>query len=336
MDHCDQPRYSRRLFLRNMAGAAATLPLATCRSRKATIAGDETPGDYFWSGIGFGIEMSMELHGTTATDGARLGADCENIIRELEQAFSLYQEDSELSRLNRERALADPSPRFRELLKIGVDLHARTLGYCQPAIHGAWTWLENHGTTNDLKENPEWNEQCDASDLTHLEIDAAGPIRLLHPLTQISMNAIGQGYLADVVASHLRSAGVVSALLHLGESYAIGRHPAGRSWKLAVSGTAADGENEIVGYLEFSDAGLAVSARDSGRLLIDPVSRSVHRQARVAAVVSSEGACVADAFATAFAVAPEEAWPRLAGNLKQKPGSQVRIWEEGGLRFSSI
>lgn len=334
MDNSEQAQFSRRGFLRSIAGAAATWPLTGCRARKANTASEEIPGDYTWSGIGFGIEMSMELHGMTVTAGDRLGADCERIIRDLEQVFSLYQEGSELSQLNRERVLTNPGPHFRKLLGLAVDLHARTLGYYQPAIHGAWTWLENRGSTADLKEDPRWNEQFDASDLKYLDIQANGSIRLLNPLTRLSMNAIGQGYLADVVASHLLAAGVVSGLLHLGESYAIGRHPEGRFWKLAVTGTPANGETGLLGNIEFSDAGLAVSAQDADRLLIDPVSRSVHRQARVAAVVSREGACVADAYATAFAVAPEKAWPQLAGTLKRAHGSQVRLWVENELSFS--
>ncbi len=320
-------RFSRRRFL--AAISAAALPLAACRSRKPVASLSEAPGDYLWTGIGFGIEMSMEIFGVTAPEGERLGSLCEQCIREMEQAFSLYQDDSELSVLNRERILPRPSPLFRGLLETAVRLQGRTFGYYQPAIHGAWLWLEKHGDARDLDGDPEWNELCAASDLRFLEAAADGPVRLTHPLTQLSMNAIAQGFLADQVAGRLRAEGVTSALLHLGESYAIGRHPEGRLWNLAVTGEA-----DVVGHIEFADAGLAVSARDAARLLIDPVARTVGRQARVAAIVSSEGAAVADAFATAFAVAPENQWPRLADALKQAAGSQIRVWVENGLRFT--
>lgn len=319
--------FSRRSFLSTISGAGLTL--AGCRSRSPAVPVAGTPGDYFWSGIGFGIEMSMDVFGVTAAEGERLGTRCEQCIRELERAFSLYQEDSELTVLNRDRVLQHPGPFFRELLEIAISLQARTLGYYQPAVHGAWLWLEKHGTTRDLDEDSEWKEQCTASDLRFLETASDGSIRLTHPLTQISMNAIAQGFLADKVAGHLRAAGVTSALLQLGESYAIGRHPEGRLWNLAVTG-----EVDVIGHIEFADAGLAVSAQDDARMLIDPVARTVRRQARVAAIVSSEGAAVADAFATAFAVAPEEQWSRLTRNLKQAAGSQIRVWVENEVRFT--
>jgi thiamine biosynthesis lipoprotein len=176
----------------------------------------------------------MEIYGVSAAEGDRFGTLCERTIRELEQAFSLYQENSELSILNRERHLARPSALFRRLLGSAVDLSARTGGFYQPAVHGAWLWLEENTAAAGLEGNPGWIEQCAASDLRFLETASDGSLRLTHPLTQLSMNAIGQGFLADTVAALLRAEGVTSALLHLGESYAIGRHPEGRLWKLAL------------------------------------------------------------------------------------------------------
>jgi thiamine biosynthesis lipoprotein len=325
---------TRRKFLTSGSGALAAIALNSCRPRRAHVEAPSGPlGESIWSGIGFGIEMSMEIHGVTREHGERLGMLCEQSIQALQQAFSLYQEDSELSTLNRERVLSAPSDLFRELLAIAVDLQRRTLGFYQPAVHGAWQWLENRDSIENLKDDPEWNAQCAACDLKFLEIEPGGPIRLTHPLTQLSMNAIGQGFLADTVAARLRKEGVTTALLHLGESYAIGRHPEGRLWNLAIQGTPVNEETDLVGNVEFADSGLAVSANDAARLLIDPVFNTVRQQARVAAVVSSEGATVADAYATAFAVAPADQWPRLAATLKQTPGSQVHLWENNQLAF---
>ena len=323
---------TRRKFLATIAAFALT----ACHERKPNRhAVADALGDYFWSGIGFGIEMSMELHGMSCMIGEKLAVECERIIHDMEQSFSLYQEDSELSVLNRERILKNPTPLFCELLNLSIIMNQRTLGYYHPAIHGAWLWLEAHGPAEGLDQNPDWVAQCRACDLKFLEIGPSSSIRLTHPLTQLSMNAIAQGFLADTVAAHLRSAAVTTAMLHLGESYAIGKHPEGRSWNLAIMGTAVNGESDLIGNVNFSDAGLAVSAQDSTRILIDPVADTVRRRACVAAVVSSEGAAVADAYATAFAVAPEAQWSRLALTLKQAPGSQVRVWVDNTLEYEN-
>lgn len=325
---------SRRAFLARLAGAAAAISFGSCRSGGGARQPEhDRAAEFHWSGIGFGIDMTMEVHGASAANGESLGRICEDTIRQLERSFSLYQEASELRTLNRDRLLPEPSPLFRRLLDLSIDLHRRTLGYFQPAVHGAWRWLEQRGGTEGLEQDPAWNEHCASCDLGFVAIDPDGPVRLTHPLTRLSMNAIGQGFLADTVAARLRKDGVTSAMLHLGESYAIGNHPEGRPWNLAVMGLPANGETGLVGSIEFTDAGLAVSAGDENRLLIDPVSRSVLHQPRVVAVVSTEGAAVADAFATAFAVAPEDKWTALAGNLGRVSGSQVRVWEKGRLAF---
>jgi len=323
--------WPRRGFLKGLA--CAVLPMAACRRR----ASDEklSTEDCGWSGIGFGIGMSMELFGVDAALGESLGQRCQQEIALLENAFSLYLENSELSRLNRERVLRQPSPIFMDLLKRAIDLESKTLGFYQPAIHGAWQWLAAHQYRIGTQDKATWQRHCAAADCRYIEQTDDGSIRLTHPLTQLSMNAIGQGYLADRVAQLLMKAGVKHALLHLGETYAIGYHTDGRLWNLAVMGTAVDGETDLVGEVEFADAGLAVSANESPRVLIDPVGACLQQRDRVAAVVSGEGATIADAFATALAVAPREHWEALGIQLKRLGQSQVKVWEENQLAFSA-
>jgi thiamine biosynthesis lipoprotein len=307
------------------------LPLAACVLPKRTK--DRQVGWYSWEGIGFGIDMSMEIHGVDEAEGEALGRECSEEIAALEQAFSLYLADSELSRFNRERVLKSPSPVFRDLFERAISLQARTLGFYQPAIHGAWQWLERHGFRTDADEAG-WKEVMAAASLDPVGRMRDGGIRITHPLTAVSMNAVGQGYLADRVATRLRKAGVKRALLHLGETVAIGRHPSGRNWRLAVMGTAVDGQADTVGDVELADAGLAVSANEPSRVLIDPVHACLQRRHRVAAVVSAEGATVADAFATAFAVAPQEYWKPLARSLAKGGEAQVKIWEDNRRAYS--
>ncbi len=322
----------RRKFLTQLGASFLALPLGACGKRAEGDSGSPQTGVFEWSGIGFGIKMRMEIHEVENKTGSLLGNECDRIIAALERAFSLYQENSELSRLNRERVLVAPSDTFIALLDLAISLEKRTIGYYQPAIHGAWEWLMEHDFRIESGQAAAWQRHCAAADCRYIERDGGRSIRLTHPLTRLSMNAIGQGYLADCVADMLRKHGVKRALLHLGETYALGNHPDGRPWKLAVMGTGE--EADLVGTMELADAGLAVSASEPGRLLIDPVGESLQQHDRVAAVVSSEGATVADAFATAFAVAPENRWPDLAGRLKQEAGAMVQVWSNNQLAFA--
>lgn len=322
----------RRGFLKQLGASCLGLPLGACGWHRRGDSERENLGIYQWSGIGFGIDMSMEIHGVGESFGEMLGRECEQMIGRLEAAFSLYQENSELSRLNRQRVLAEPSDVFAALVDLSLSLERRTLGYFQPAIHGVWEWLVAHDFSIDPGLNAEWQRLCGAARGHHVQSRADGALCLTHPLTRLSMNAIGQGYLADCVAAILRRKGVRRALLHLGETYAIGDHPDGRAWKLAVMGSGE--EAGLVGTMELIDAGLAVSTNEPDRLLVDPVNASLLRRNRVAAVVSSEGAAVADAFATAYAVAPESRWRDLTRELTRMASAEVRVWSGGELVFN--
>lgn len=308
-------RVNRRGFLLGLGGAVLGCGF---------VRGEEEVGSYRWSGIGFGIEMGMELYGVDEVLGKKLGVKVEALVKELEGCFSLWLEDSELSRLNRERVLVKPSGRFLEVLGLARKLSLRSLGYFQPGVHGAWEWAMANPELAIKGKSKVWRKLVEGSKMDGVLVEG-GEVRLRESV-KLSFNAYLQGYLADEVAKILRVAGVKSGLLQMGENYGIGRHPEGREWKLGVSG----GE-DLLGFVEFSDAGMAVSKMDGKRLLVDPVAGVVRKIERVVAVVSVEGASVADVFATAFCVAPIEARKGLVAGLGAK--GKVRIWEEGELVF---
>ncbi|MFT5882826.1 MAG: thiamine biosynthesis lipoprotein [Crocinitomicaceae bacterium] len=316
---------SRRNFLKCASAGSLGILLSQCnRSTEPEISSE--CGDAQWSGIGFGMEMSAEWYGVRSESVEMLNAMIERMIRGGESAFSLYSASSELSRLNSERKLENPSEVFTKLLGLSGALVDRTLGLFQPAIHGAWSSLDGAALPDD------WAQRIQASSLDFVQVNE-NEIRLTNPLMQLSFNAIVQGVLADQVAQQARNLGVTSALLHLGESYAIGQHPEGRDWSLAVMGTPVADEIDLVGTIEFADAGLAVSAHDATRKLVNPLTGEVMQYDRVVAVASKEGAAVADAFATAFAVADESQWEKLYKSLTLSEGGLVKLWQKNKLTF---
>lgn len=323
---------SRRNFITVSGAGALGVLLSQCRraSESTQFAPQRISKnvDGHWSGIGFGIEMSAEWYGVSEQLIPQLNAMIERTISALESAFSLYSDSSELSRLNRERELLEPSALFIELLTIGGDLSKRTFGLYQPAIHGAWNSLSGDGFPAD------WKQRIEASSLEFVKQEVVR-VSIEGHLTELSYNALVQGFLADKVANSARALGVKNALLHLGETYGIGGHPEGRDWSLAVMGTPVDGEIDLVGAVDFSDAGLAVSAHDLTRKLVNPNTGGILHHDRVVAVTSSEGATTADAFATAFAVAEPNDRGELFKSLSTKRHAAVKIWEQNKQVFES-
>src|SRR4029453_9762991 len=77
------------------------------------------------------------------------------------------------------------------------------------------------------------------------------------PGRAISLNGIAQGYISDAIADMLRNEGFESAVVDLGEYRTIGRHPAGRPWRIGIrDGKDSDRINRTI---ELDDMALAVS-----------------------------------------------------------------------------
>lgn len=313
--------WNRREWLISLASTAV---LGGCKKARQVPSEPESLAEHVWTGIGFGIDMAIHFYGLAPTKAEALASTIEMTIAEIERAFSHYSDSSELSRLNHDRKLLAPSQHFRSVVELSRVLEKRTLGYFQPAVHGVVEAISRASSLSD--------ELKLSASLRHLH-ESAGGYRLLHPATRLSFNAIAQGYLTDQLGGLLRAAGVRYGLLQTGETLAIGRHPEGRPWKLAVMGTPVLGESDLVGEVAFENAGLAVSTVDASREMLDPVSWQPILGNRVVAVLSDEGAAVADAFATAFAVAPSSRWEALGASLIATQPGAVKIWLENNLEF---
>jgi len=57
-----------------------------------------------------------------------------------------------------------------------------------------------------------------------------------------TLNGIGQGYITDRVVELLRAEGVENALAGIGETRAVGTHPAGRPWCVGIEDPAVRGQ----------------------------------------------------------------------------------------------
>ena len=59
------------------------------------------------------------------------------------------------------------------------------------------------------------------------------------PGMSVTLNGIAQGYITDRVTELLKTEGLSNVLVELGEKRAIGGHPSGRPWFLALNNTQA-------------------------------------------------------------------------------------------------
>jgi thiamine biosynthesis lipoprotein len=309
--------HSRRRAFRIMA-AAAGLPLLIAGVRAAA------PKRCFtWQGEALGAASELALWHSDATVARRAILKARQEIERCEAIFSLYR-DSEITRLNRDAALARPSADLLAVIDASQRLGHLSHGAFDITVQPLWRTYEQHFWS---RERVAPDIAARAADVARRLVDfrrlQAGTARVsLEPGMAITLNGIAQGYVTDRVADLLRHEGFEQAVVDLGEWRALGRHPDGRPW---VAATRA-------GNVELTDNALAVSSgagttfEPSGRFhhIFDPVTGASAANLREVAVMAPR-AMIADALATAICVAGEGRAERLLSGYSDARAVITRI-----------
>ena len=223
----------------------------------------------------------------------------------LEQAWSVFRDDSHLSQINRTAAdgpcplddelgaLLERCDHLSEATDGAFDITATPLSRC-------WRLLQRDGRV------PGPEEIADARARTGRQLVEIRDrtVRFARPGVELNLGAIGKGYAVGRIAAHLRQAGVGQALVSAGDSSveAVGAPPGG--WPIALRGQHGSARLWLTGgALATSGAGEQGFEHDGVRLghVLDPrtgwPARGVSR-----VTVAAPDAADADALATAFFV----------------------------------
>lgn len=230
---------TRRRFLTILAGTAL-LPIIGARANASTRQ---------WHGIALGAEARIILDHPDADQLIPLAVA---EVHRLERVFSLYRNDSDLSKLNRDGNLADPAFELVELLSICSRLHATTSGAFDPTVQALWSLYARQHSSG---LSPTQKQIVIARTLTgwaHVEY-AADHISFSRPGVTMTLNGIAQGFIADKVTALFKRHGISNVLVDTGELAALGSTPDGAPWSVKLG--SRDGEE-----IQLSDAAIATSA----------------------------------------------------------------------------
>ncbi|KQY99402.1 thiamine biosynthesis protein ApbE [Pseudolabrys sp. Root1462] len=321
-------KVTRRRFIRiaAIAGGTSLLPsIAFARSSSA--------GLRQWRGIALGADASLQVfHPDPAAADRLIAASLDEVLR-LEGIFSLYRQDSDLARLNRDGRLDAPAPEMVELLSIAAQFSRLTAGAFDVTVQPLWELYAKHfSLPNADPAGPTEAALAAARALVGyeaLEIDAAR-VCLLQPGAKVTLNGIAQGYVTDRVADVLRAAGCEHTLVDMGEIRAIGAHPAGRPWDVAIR-DPRDGSRTFAG-LQLDNMSVATSSGmgtpfdATGRFnhIFDP-SKGTCASKYLSVSVKTMRATSADALSTALSLMPTEAATSV---LQATGGGEALFWEK--------
>lgn len=298
-------RVNRRKFI-TISAAAAGLNALPGVARNGARAGQVLE----WRGTCLGAVTSLTLRHTDENAARNILHQAVAEARRLERIFSLYQDDSSLSRLNRNGVLVAPPAELADLLS-ACDRYCKiTGGMFDPTVQALWRCYADSFTSTG--KPPSDAERAAALELVgwrNVRFDRDRVV-LTRAGMGLTLNGIAQGFITDCVLQKLRSYGVQNCLVDMGEIRTAGEDAAGRPWQVSIEDASgltsaplslvnqAVATSGASGF-QFDPDGRCNHLFNPGNGLCAPASRTIS--------VVSRSATEADALSTAFVLMDESA-----------------------------
>jgi FAD:protein FMN transferase len=289
-----------------------------------------------WESEALGAPARIELFGLNGRAAADAFLQATQMIEQLSNSFSLYREDSEISRLNRDGRLDQASPAMVELVTLGQRLGVLTDGAFDMTVQVLWqaARLLQEKPLSAKAEQQQWQAAYERVDYRKVRIEGT-QIEFALPGMAITLNGIAQGYITGRVAQLLERLGARAGLVNIGEFQAFGE----RAFWVGIQdpGNVLD----VLETVRLKQAGLATSSALGGVFgggvlgqkrfhIFNPESPKA-RARFVSASVVHASAAMADGLATAFTLMDEAAVRDLAKALNVE---QVILVDEDGKTIS--
>ena len=234
-------------------------------------------------------------------------------IRKVDKLMSLYQPDSEVSRLN-EQGENQLSPETIQVIQQAIKFAEMTEGVfditCRPLIN-LWKKAKKEQKIPSPEEIERARKLVDYRKI----ILKGNLVKLPEPGMKIDLGGIAKGYAVDKAIEVLKTKGVRRALVNAGgDLYVLGTPGWGKKWTVGVQ----DPRNleEILTTLEASDCGIATSG-DYRRYftiegqrfshIVDPRTGQTVEEVPMSVTIIAPDATTADALATGvFVLGPGE------------------------------
>jgi thiamine biosynthesis lipoprotein len=250
-----------------------------------------------------------------APGAAGLAEKALELVDGLEAQMTVYRDDSEVSRINREageRAVA-VEPRLFGLIEAAVELSAATGGaydIAAGALSEVWGFVKG---PKRVPEPAELEEARERTGSRHIRLNReVRTIRYDRPGVALNLGSIGKGYALDRVGELIRGHWwPMGGLVHAGRSslLAVGSPPDdfGGRWKIAVRNPIEP--EKPLGVLSLRNRGLGTSGlayqyfESGGKIyghILDPRTGDPYENGPASVTVLAPTAAEADALSTAF------------------------------------
>ncbi|MBE6702827.1 MAG: FAD:protein FMN transferase [Ruminococcaceae bacterium] len=267
--------------------------------------------------------FSLRLYGKE-DDAERHFAKVLALLTEIDQALSKTVENSDVSRINRERSATGLSAHTEAVLAVALDVMQKTDGAYLPTMGAVSALWQQAGETNTLPQ---------AAALSAALVAARQGLRfengvctLLGDGALLDLGGIGKGYAADCVLAYLREQQLPGALLSFGSSVAtLGEKGDGKPFKISLrhprkaSGTVGILTDPIGALSVSGDYERYVTVQNERyHHILDPLTGYPTDTDLASAAVLCESGAYSDALSTAFMVLGSERAAALCADFSAK------------------
>ena len=320
---------TRRNALR-ILGSAIALPSGILALRKLA----SSPLPVQWQGEALGAQANLTLWHPNPRFARRTIIRIYSEVKRLEGIFSLYRNDSEISRLNREGYLVVPSRELVEVLELSRQIANTSGGAFDPTIQAIWNvYAEHFSSSHAAHGTPDPKrlaKACKLVNFAEMDVGSRG-INFTRKGMLLSLNGIAQGYITDYITDLLRNEGFDNAMVELGETRALGVAPDGQPFIVNLINPIEPGF--VNRSILLSNEALSVSggygtpfSAIGTHHIFDPITGNSANRLLDAAVIAPS-AMIADALSTAIYVAGEQVASKL---LSVYPSSYAVVTQLDG------
>lgn len=265
-------------------------------------------------------EMNMPAQGGSLTikiyacDSLGLVTDIDSILKKVDNAVSVYNRNSIISKINRNEISRTENRIFLDCFNLSKHFFHKTCGAFDPTVGpliNLWGFGPGKIAQVDSASVDSIMQFVGFEKVKLREGNISKPEK-----TKLDFNAIAQGYTVDLICSFLENRGIENYLIELcGEVRARGSKPDG-DWRVGMERPA--GKNSFAGaiaYTELNNAALATSGNwrkfkifNGLKVshIIDPASGRPAGHSLLSVTVMAENCAKADALSTALLVMGRE------------------------------
>ena len=268
------------------------------------------------SGYSFGTSFSIQFEKNN--DENIIKNKIDSLFKIVNNSFSTYISDSDISKINRGDSLLLVDDHFKKVFLKSYEIWELSQGFFDPTV-GSLVNAYGFGPEKKIKNfsKKQLDSLIELTGFSKVSLTSEGTIKKKYSNIYLDFNAIGKGYIVDLISELLISYDIKNFLIEIGgEIIAKGKNPnSGDFWKVAIDNPSQKNNRQFIKTIFLKNKALATSG-NYRKYIIDSLTgkKYVHTinpkngksfQSKILSVSVLASDCMtADAWATALMVMP--------------------------------